>query len=96
MHAVVRNYSGAGAKRLFDVLEQRKADVETTLRKVHGLLSYTLLRTGDGGMSVTVCKDKAGSDESLNVASEWINNNASDVRASAPAVTEGSVVVQIN
>jgi len=63
---------------------------------VHGLLSYTLLRTGDGGMSVTVCKDKAGSDESLNVASEWIKNNASDVRASAPAVTEGSVVVQIN
>jgi len=96
MHAVVRNYSGAGAKRLFDVLEQRKADVETTLRKVHGLLSYTLLRTGDGGMSVTVCKDKAVSDESLNVASEWIKNNASDVRASAPAVTEGSVVVQIN
>jgi hypothetical protein len=47
-------------------------------------------------MSVTVCKDKAVSDESLNVASEWIKNNASDVRASAPAVTEGSVVVQIN
>lgn len=28
MHAVVRTYSGAGAKQVFDVLEQRKADVE--------------------------------------------------------------------
>ena len=68
MHAVVRTYSGAGAKQLFDVLEQRKAEVKATLRKVPGLLSYTLLRSGDGGMSVTICKDKAGADESLKVA----------------------------
>ena len=95
MHAVVRNYSGAGAKQLFDVLEQRKADVETALRKVTGLMSYTLLRSNGGGMSVTVCKDKAGSDESLKVASEWIKNNASNVEASAPAITEGSVIIQI-
>jgi hypothetical protein len=95
MHAVVRTYSGAGAKQLFDVLEQHKAEVEATLRKVPGLLSYTLLRSGDGGMSVTVCKDKAGSDESLKVAREWIKKNASNVQASPPAVMEGSVIVQI-
>ena len=28
MHAVVRNYSGKGAKELFDVLEKNKAEVE--------------------------------------------------------------------
>jgi len=95
MHAIVRNYSGAGAKQLFDVLEQHKSDVESTLRKVPGLMTYTLLRSDDGGMSVTVCKDKAGIDESLKVASEWIKKNASDIRASPPALTEGSVIVQI-
>ena len=95
MHAVVRSYSGAGAKQLFDVLEQHKADVEATLRKVPGLLSYTLLRSVDGGMSVTVCKDKAGADESLKVAREWIQKNASHVHANPPVVTEGSVIVQI-
>ena len=58
MHAVVRNYSGAGAKQLFDLLEQRKGDVEANLRKVPGLVSYMLLRSDDGGMSVTVCKDR--------------------------------------
>ena len=95
MHAVVRSYSGDGAKQLFDVLEQRKVDVEATLRKVPGLVSYTLLRSGDGGMSVTVCKDKAGADESLRVARDWIQNNASNMHANPPVVSEGSVIVEI-
>jgi hypothetical protein len=96
MHAVVRNYSGAGAKQLFDVLEQRKADVEAVIRKVPGLMGYTLLRSGDGGVSVTVCKDKAGADESLKVARDWIQKNASNIHADPPVVTEGSVIVEIN
>jgi len=95
MHAVVRTYSGAGAAQLFDVLEAQKADVEAALRKVPGLVSYTLLRQGDGGMSVTVCTDKAGADESLKVAREWIQKNASTTHASPPDVVEGSVIVQI-
>jgi len=95
MYAVVRNYSGAGAKQLFDLLEQRKADVEVVIRKVPGLMSYTLLRNGDGGVSVTVCKDKAGADESLKVARDWIQKNASNTGARPPAVMEGSVIIQI-
>jgi hypothetical protein len=33
-----------------------------------GFVSYSLIRTADGGASVTVCEDKAGTDESLQVA----------------------------
>jgi hypothetical protein len=94
MHAVVRTYSGAGAKQPFDVLEQHKADVDATLRKVSGLVSYTLLRSGDGGLSVTVCKEDAGVEESLKVAREWIRKSASHVHANPPAVMEGSVIIQ--
>ena len=95
MHAVVRNYSGAGAKQLFDLLEQRKADVEAVIRKVPGLVSYTMLRNGDGGVSVTVCQDKAGADESLKVARDWIQKNAANTGASPPTVMEGSIILQI-
>jgi len=95
MHAVVRNYSGAGAKQLFDLLEQRKVEVESVIRKVPGLVSYTLVRSGDGGMSVTVCEDKVGADESLKVAREWIQKNASNIHANPPVVAEGSVIVEI-
>lgn len=96
MHAVVRNYSGAGAIQLFDLLEQRTADVEALIRKVPGMISYTLLRSSDGGVSVTICQNKAGADESVKVARDWIKDNASNTGASAPAVMEGAVIVQIN
>ncbi|WP_347900709.1 hypothetical protein [Pseudomonas purpurea] len=96
MYAVIRTYLGAGAKQLFELLEERKADVEATLRTVPGLVSYTLLNTGDGGTSVTVCTDKAGSDASLKVARDWIQKNASNIHANPPIVTEGPIIVQIN
>jgi len=95
MHVVVRTYSGGGAKQLFDLIEQRKAEVEAVIRSVPGLVSYTMARSGDGGITVTVCQDKAGTDESLRVAREWIQKNASGIGSSPPAVSEGSVVIQI-
>jgi hypothetical protein len=95
MHTVVRTYSGPKAKQLFDLLQERKADVEATIRKVPGLVSYTIARSGDGGVSVTVCKDKKGADESLRLAREWISKNAGTIGASAPVVTEGAVIIHI-
>ena len=95
MYAVVRNYSGQGAKELFDLLEQRKSEVETIIRSVTGFVSYTLLRSEDGGVTVTVCQDKTGTDESMRVAKEWIQENASEIGSSPPSVSEGSVVLQL-
>jgi hypothetical protein len=95
MHAVARTYSGPGAKDLIDLLEQRKADVEKLIRGVPGFKAYSLIRTADGGMSVTVCQDKAGADESLRVARDWIRKNASNLSAKPPAVSEGTVILQL-
>jgi restriction endonuclease Mrr len=95
MHAVIRTYSGKGAKELFDVLERHKADVETVMRPVKGFVSYTAARTGDGGVTVTVCQDKAGTDESIAKARDWVAKNAASVGAAAPTVSEGSVVIHV-
>ena len=95
MHAVVRTYSGNGAKELFEVLEKRKTDVESLIRTVKGFVSYSLIRTADGGVSVTVCGDKAGTDESLQHARDWIKENASNTGVGAPAVSEGAVILQL-
>ena len=67
MHAVIRTYSGPSAKKLFDLIEERKREVEGLIRPITGFVSYSLLRTADGGASVTVCQDKAGCDESARV-----------------------------
>ncbi|HEX3350868.1 MAG TPA: hypothetical protein VHS58_22475 [Acetobacteraceae bacterium] len=95
MQAVIRTYSGKGAKQLFDLLETRKADVEKLLKAVKGFKGYTLARSGDGGFSVTICQDKAGIDESLQVARDWIAKNAAATGSSAPHVAEGAVILHI-
>jgi heme-degrading monooxygenase HmoA len=95
MYAMARTYSGKGAKELVDVLEERRADVEKTLRGVSGMVSYTLVRTNDGGFSVSVWKDKPSIDEVQKLAAQWIKDNASHVKASAPTVNEGSVILQL-
>ena len=95
MHTVIRTYSGSGAKELFDVLEKQKADVEQLLRSVKGFVGYTLARTDDGGFSVTVCQDKAGVDESVQKAKEWIGKNAGNTGAAAPAISEGTVLIHL-
>jgi hypothetical protein len=96
MHAVVRTYSGQGAKELFDLLEQRKGDVEKLMRAVAGFQAYSLIRTADGGISVTVCRDKAGTDGSLQAARDWIKQNAANLSTKPPAVAEGDVILQLS
>jgi hypothetical protein len=95
MHAVVRNYSGPEAKELMDLLEERREEVESLIRAVSGFVSYTFFRTDNGCVSVTVCQDKTGTDESIQVARDWIQKNASDLGVSPPAVSEGPVVIQV-
>ena len=95
MHAVIRSYSGTGAKELIDLLVQRKADVEGLIRGVTGFVAYTIIRTADGGTTVTICQDKAGTDESVQLARSWIEDNAADLDTAAPAVSEGPVVLQL-
>jgi len=95
MHAVIRTYSGQGAKELFDLLEKRKSDVESLMRTITGFVSYSLIRTGDGGITITVCQNKAGTDESVQKAKDWIGQNASDIGASAPKVTDGPVILHL-
>lgn len=95
MYAVARSYSGPGAHELFDVIEDRKSDVEKVLSTVNGLISYCNFRTSDGGVTVTVCEDKQGTDESTRVARDWIMENAPDIQAPPPMVSEGTVLVTL-
>jgi hypothetical protein len=95
MHAVIRTYTGSGANELFDLLEKRKADVDDLMRSINGFVAYLLVRTDNGGSSVTVCQDKVGTDESMRRAKEWIAANASHIPASGLQVSEGPVIVHL-
>ena len=95
MHAVVRNYSGKGSKKLIDVIEKNKTEVEGLLQAINGFVGYYLVRTSRGGFSVSVYQDKAGTDESVRAARDWIAKNASNLGTARPTVSEGTVVFQL-
>ena len=96
MHAVIRTYSGRVAIELFDLLEKQKADAEKLIGSVKGFVSYSLIRTGKGGLSISVFETKAGANASTKKASAWIKKNAAGANAKPPIIVEGSVITHIN
>jgi hypothetical protein len=93
MYVVVRSYSGRGASDLFDLLAQREEQVKSLISAVPGFISYAAFRSGDGGMTVTTCQDKVGTDESSQRAAEWVKENVTATVIS-PVITEGSTILQ--
>jgi hypothetical protein len=93
MYVVIRTYSGNGATELFDLLGQREADVRELIGGVPGFVTYAAFRTNDGGATVTVCEDKAGTDESSRRAAGWVQENVT-AAVDPPRITEGDTVVQ--
>jgi hypothetical protein len=93
MYVVIRTYSGNGATELFDLLGQREADVRELIGGVPGFITYAAFRTNDGGGTVTVCEDKAGTDESSRRAAGWVQENATTA-VDSPRITEGNTVIQ--
>ena len=93
MYVVVRSYSEQGASALFDLLGEREDDVKTLIGGVPGFVSYAAFRSGDGGMTVTICQDKVGTDESSQRAAAWVKENVS-APVSPPVTTEGSTILE--
>ena len=93
MHVVIRSYSGQGASELFDLLGQREEDVKALIAGVPGFVSYAAFRSNGGGATVTVCQDKAGTDESSQRAAGWVKENVS-MTVEPPAITEGDTVLE--
>jgi hypothetical protein len=93
MYVVVRSYSGQGASELFDLLGQREEDVKELISGVPGFVRYAAFRSRDGGMTVTICEDKAGTDESSKRAADWVKENVTGT-ADPPVITGGSTVLE--
>jgi hypothetical protein len=93
MYLVERRYTGASA--LVDAMVQGEQEVRKLISTVPGFRAYYAARTGGGGAvaTVTVCDDKAGTDESTRRAGEWVRANVSGVSVAPPQVTEGETYI---
>ena len=58
-----------------------------------GFVSFAAFRTEGGGVAVTVCEDKTGTDESSRRAAAWVKESFSTA-VDPPAIMEGSTFLQ--
>jgi hypothetical protein len=91
MFAVVRHYH-------FDKKDSKEIDrlvrdeFVPIIKKAKGFVRYYWLDTGAGeGASFSVFKDKAGADESVRLAADFIKTKMSKVVVQKPEVIEGPI-----
>lgn len=93
MHVTVRSYSGSGARELFDVIVGNEDAVRDLITGIGGFRAYYLVRTDEGGFTISVFDDAAGGDESSKQAAQWIREIAPDVNAAPPQVWSGETAI---
>jgi len=91
MFAVVRHYrfNPEDSERIDKLVKEGFVPL---IRKANGFIRYYWLDTGEGeGASFSVFRDKAGADESVRLAADFVKNNLSDLTIPKPEVIEGPV-----
>jgi hypothetical protein len=94
MFASIRKYNAAPT--LVDELVKKQDDIKSVLRPVPGFHAYYLLKTNDGAVSLTVCENRAGAEESNRVAATWLKDNLPIFATRPPEITTGEVRIHLN
>ena len=94
MFASIRKYNGAPS--LVDEVIKHQDEIKSALKPISGFNTYYLLKTNDGVVSMTVCDDKAGADESSRVEAQWFKEKLPTFATGTPEITTGEVRVHLN
>jgi quinol monooxygenase YgiN len=90
--AVIRHYH-FDPKNGAEIDKQVREGFVPLIRKAKGFMRYYWLDTGKGeGASFGVFRDKAGADESVRLAADFVQKHLSKLVTSKPEVIEGPVV----
>ena len=89
-YVVVRNYKDSGT--LTDELVKRSDEVQSVISAVPGFVSYHFARSDNGGFSISVFEDRAGAEQSVVAAREWLQQTLPGM-AGPPEVVAGEAVI---
>ena len=92
MYIVIRSWQNA--QELAEEMTRRQQDVVDLIGGVPGFIAYYATRSGDAVTTVTVCEDKAGTEESTKRAGDWVKENLKG-SLGAPQITQGETFVNI-
>jgi quinol monooxygenase YgiN len=90
--AVIRHYR-FDPKNGAEIDKQVREGFVPIIRKAKGFIRYYWLDTGAGeGASFGLFRDKAGADESVRLAADFVKQHLSKLMVSKPEIIEGPVV----
>jgi hypothetical protein len=91
MFAVLRHYH-FDPKNGEEIDKMVREGFVPLIKKAKGFERYYWLDTGHGeGASVSVFKDKAGADESIKLAADYVKNHLAKLVTQKPEIIEGPV-----
>ena len=76
---------------LVEELVKRQDEIKSVLTPIRGFHAYYLLKSSNGALSMTVCEDRAGVEESNRVASTWLKDKLPTLANRTPEVTIGEL-----
>ena len=91
MFAAIRHYH-FNPKDSAEIDRRVREDFVPIVKKAKGFMRYYWLDTGKGeGGSVSVFRDKAGADESVHLAADYVQTHLSKLITQKPEVIEGPI-----
>jgi hypothetical protein len=63
---------------------------------ISGFHAYYLMKTGDGAVSVTLCENRSGADESNRIEATWLKDKFPTFASRPPEITIGEVRVELS
>src|SRR5205085_9505305 len=91
MYAVLRRYTKAA--KLVEAMDRKSQGVQEILSSVPGFIAYHAIKSGDSLVTVSVCRDRSGTDETTRRAAQWVRENVPTGAPSAPEITDGEVFI---
>ena len=92
MFAVIRHYH-FDKKNSAEIDRLVREQFVPIVRKATGFVRYYWLDSGNGeGASLSVFKDKAGADESVRLAADFVRDRMAKLLTQKPEVIEGAVM----
>jgi hypothetical protein len=81
---------------LTDELVKKQDDLKAAIQPVPGFYSYNVLKTNDGAISMTVCENRAGVEESNRVEATWLKDKLPTFTTRPPEIWTGELRIHLN
>jgi len=94
MFASIRKYNSAPT--LADELSKKQDELKGVLAPIAGFHAYYLIKTGDGAVSMTVCENRTGAEESNRVEATWLKDKLPTFATRPPEISTGELRIELS